>query len=90
MYQFAGNTNLVGGIINSGSGELTLNTGSLTVSNLDDYRNNYSANVSLGFTLGFDKSKSILDNISGTKFDIGFSVLDQVQLSQATIGSGYD
>tara|TARA_B110001469_G_scaffold116898_1_gene122413 strand:- start:1592 stop:9310 length:7719 start_codon:yes stop_codon:yes gene_type:complete len=84
----AGNTDLVGGIINANSGDLKLMTGSLSYSDIKDHNKSDKALFKAGFTLGFDRAKSLRENISETNLDLGFKHIDKEQLTKATIGSG--
>jgi filamentous hemagglutinin family protein len=83
----AGNTNLVGSIINSSAGQTNLKTGGLSFSNLQDY--DWGAggffNISFGVSLP-SGGMPTLSNIPG--FGIGFDYRNKQQTTSATVGAG--
>ena len=89
-----GNTDLVGGVISSG-GPLTLDTGSLTFSNIYDHKFSAGGFFNLGnLTYEFGSSDTLATqfadhfNILTGKWDAGFEFYDIRQTTSATISGG--
>lgn len=82
-----GNTSLVGGMINSASNQLNLQTGSLSFANVQDYDWSASSFVSLSGGVTLPKGKTPEVGVIPS-FVAGFDYASKRQTTNATLGAG--
>ena len=89
-------TSLIGGVINSDSGELTLDTGSLSHEDIHDYDHFKSVSASVGIGTSQSNGGAPADTAneesqSGAKMNslqVGYQKRDREQITRATVGQG--
>ena len=84
------NTNLIGSVIASNSDNLSLNTGSLTYSDLNDFYREETKGYNFGTSVGgnTDKGKANMAPNGSTTIGLTHTGQEREQITRATIGLG--
>jgi hypothetical protein len=80
------NTDLKGGIIASKSGDLTLDTGTLTFSDIQDHDKQRNTGGGVNVSIGFDENGNV--GTPGGSVEFTDAKKDKEQITRATVGEG--